>query len=49
MQCSICGNQISGDGETVEVDSGDTYHVCCSSCAEEIVEQYESLQEAANE
>ncbi|SIR68549.1 DNA-binding transcriptional regulator, Lrp family [Haladaptatus litoreus] len=49
IQCSICGNQISGDGETVEVDSGDMYHVCCSSCAEEIVEQYESLQEAANE
>lgn len=48
LRCTICGNHIDGDGETVEVDPGDTYHVCCWSCAEEIVEQYESLNEAAD-
>ena len=48
IECSICGNTITDDGETVEVDSGDTYYVCCSSCASEIVEQYDSLQDAAD-
>lgn len=49
IKCTICGKTISGDGETVEVNSGDLYHVCCSSCVEKIVEQYESLKEAAGE
>ncbi|WP_276249040.1 AsnC family transcriptional regulator [Haladaptatus sp. YSMS36] len=49
IECTICGNPISGDGQKVEVDSGDMYHVCCSSCAEKIVEQYESLKQAADE
>lgn len=47
--CSICGKPIAGNGETVKVDSGDTYHVCCSSCAEKIVEQYESLKQGVDE
>jgi DNA-binding Lrp family transcriptional regulator len=49
IECTICGKPISGDGEKVEVDSGDLYHVCCSSCAEKIVDQYESLKQAADE
>ncbi|WP_114579477.1 TRASH domain-containing protein [Saliphagus sp. LR7] len=49
IECAICGKSISGEGETVEVDSEETYHVCCSSCAEKIVEQYESLKQAADE
>ncbi|MBV0924223.1 AsnC family transcriptional regulator [Halomicroarcula limicola] len=48
VECSICGKQIAGDGETVEVDSDDTYHVCCSACAEKIAEQYESLKEGVD-
>ena len=47
LQCSVCGNVVSDEGETVEVDSGDLYHVCCASCAEKISEQYESLAESA--
>ncbi|MBX0295446.1 Lrp/AsnC family transcriptional regulator [Haloarcula nitratireducens] len=49
VECSICGKRITGDGETVEVDSDDTYHVCCSACAEKIAEQYESLEEGLGE
>ncbi|MFC6723018.1 AsnC family transcriptional regulator [Halobium palmae] len=49
IECTICGKPISGDGEKVEVDTGDMYHVCCSSCADKIVEQYESLKQAADE
>lgn len=48
VQCSVCGNAVSGEGETVEVESGDLYHVCCSSCAEKISDQYESLAESAD-
>lgn len=48
-ECSICGQPITGEGETVEVDSDDLYHVCCSACAEQIVDQYESLKEGADE
>lgn len=49
IECSICGNSISGDGETVKVESGDLYQVCCSSCAKEISAQYESFRQAADE
>lgn len=49
LECTICGNSISDEGDTVEVESGETYRVCCSSCAEEIVEQYESLKQGAEE
>lgn len=49
IECTVCGKPISGEGETVEVGSGDLYHVCCSSCTEKIVEQYESLEQAADE
>lgn len=49
IECAICGKSISGEGETVEVDSEEMYHVCCSSCAEKIVEQYDSLKQAADE
>lgn len=43
LVCTVCGNTISGGGETVELDSGDSHAVCCSSCATEISEQYERL------
>ncbi|MFC6838391.1 winged helix-turn-helix transcriptional regulator [Halomarina ordinaria] len=49
LECPICGKPIADDGETVEVESGDTYHVCCSSCAEDIVEQYEALARGTDE
>lgn len=49
VQCSVCGNTVSGEGETVEVESGDLYHVCCASCAEKISAQYESLAESTDE
>ncbi|MFD1512852.1 Lrp/AsnC family transcriptional regulator [Halomarina rubra] len=45
LVCTVCGNTISDGGETVEVDSGDSHAVCCSSCATEISEQYERLAE----
>ncbi|ELZ28038.1 putative transcriptional regulator, AsnC family protein [Halogeometricum pallidum JCM 14848] len=49
VKCSVCGNTVSGEGETVEVESGDLYHVCCASCAEKISAQYESLAGSTDE
>lgn len=49
VRCSVCGNTVSGEGETVEVGSGDLYHVCCASCAEKISDRYEALAESEDE
>lgn len=48
IECVVCGKAIDGNDESVDV--GDrTYEVCCSSCASEIKEQYDVLQQAASE
>lgn len=48
LECAVCGNAVTDDGETVTLDSGERHRVCCSSCAGEIVDQYESLRDAAD-
>ncbi|PSP76354.1 ArsR family transcriptional regulator [Halobacteriales archaeon QS_1_68_20] len=46
LECAECGNTVSEEGESVDID-GSTYHFCCSSCRAQFVDQYESLQEEA--
>lgn len=48
LQCSVCGNGVSDEGETVEVDSGHRHRVCCSSCASRIAEEYRSIRQTAD-
>lgn len=48
LTCAECGNTVSEEGESVELD-GTTYHFCCSSCRSQFVDQYESLQKEAAE
>lgn len=43
LVCTICGNTVSDDGETVEVESGDRHVVCCSACATQITDEYDRL------
>ncbi|WP_435079081.1 winged helix-turn-helix transcriptional regulator [Halococcus sp. AFM35] len=48
IECVVCGKAVEGGDESV--DLGDrTYEVCCSSCASEIKDQYDALQQAASE
>lgn len=44
LTCAECGNTVSDEGESVNLD-GTTYHFCCESCRSQFVDQYESLQE----
>jgi DNA-binding Lrp family transcriptional regulator len=48
VQCAICGNTVSGEGESVEVGADHLHRVCCSSCAERVAEEYRSLRESAD-
>ena len=48
IECVVCGNAIDGDNESVDLGD-DTYEVCCTSCASEIRDQFDALQEAASE
>ncbi|WP_049996343.1 AsnC family transcriptional regulator [Halococcus sediminicola] len=48
IECVVCGKSVEGSDESVAL--GDrTYEVCCSSCASEIKDQYDALQQAASE
>ena len=49
IECPVCEAAVGGNGETVELDTGELVHVCCSMCAGELVDQYESLAEAAQD
>lgn len=43
LECAICGNEVGESGESVSVETGDRYAVCCSSCATAVTEEYERL------
>jgi Lrp/AsnC family leucine-responsive transcriptional regulator len=43
--CTVCGNTVTTEGESVEIESGDRHLVCCTSCASLITDQYEQLRE----
>ena len=43
LTCAVCGNTVSEKGERIEVEQDNTHVVCCSSCASNIVEQYDEL------
>ncbi|EMA46012.1 Lrp/AsnC family transcriptional regulator [Halococcus saccharolyticus] len=48
IECVVCGKSVD-DGETIDLGER-THEVCCTSCAGEIKEQYDSLQQTvANE
>lgn len=44
--CVECGNTVTREGETEQLD-GDVYHFCCGSCRDAFVEQYEELSKGA--
>ncbi|WP_435335884.1 Lrp/AsnC family transcriptional regulator [Haloarchaeobius sp. TZWWS8] len=48
LECMVCGNTITSDGETVQLDTGDTYHVCCPVCAEKVMDEHDRLAEGAH-
>ncbi|EMA46825.1 S-adenosylmethionine-dependent methyltransferase 3 [Halococcus morrhuae DSM 1307] len=41
--CTVCGNTVTTEGESVEIESGDRHLVCCTPCASLIADQYEQL------
>lgn len=47
IECIVCGKAIDGDNESVDLGE-DTYEVCCTSCASEIRDQFNALEEAAS-
>ena len=49
VQCSICGKTVTGEGESVEVGPQSLHRVCCSSCTERVVEEYQSVQETTDD
>ncbi|WP_459194121.1 winged helix-turn-helix transcriptional regulator [Halosimplex sp. J119] len=46
LTCDECGNTVTTEGESRDID-GQTYHFCCSSCEASFVETYEELREGA--
>ena len=48
IECVVCGKAVDGGDESVDLGER-TYEVCCSSCASEIKDQYEELEQAASE
>jgi len=47
LSCDECGNTVTAEGETRELD-GETYHFCCESCEASFVEMYEDLRDGAD-
>ena len=47
LSCDECGNTVTAEGETRELD-GETYHFCCESCEDSFVEMYEDLRDGAD-
>jgi DNA-binding Lrp family transcriptional regulator len=47
LTCDECGNTVTSEGETEQIDD-ETYHFCCNSCRESFVEMYEELREGAD-
>jgi Lrp/AsnC family leucine-responsive transcriptional regulator len=48
IECTVCGNRVSDEGVSIDIGDG-SYRVCCSSCAEKLQKEYESIQQAADE
>jgi DNA-binding Lrp family transcriptional regulator len=46
LACAECGNTVTSEGETAEID-GDRHHFCCSSCRARFEERYERHESAA--
>ncbi|QPV62755.1 AsnC family transcriptional regulator [Halosimplex litoreum] len=46
LTCDECGNTVTPEGESRELD-GETYHFCCESCEGSFVEMYEELRAGA--
>lgn len=46
IECAECGNTVTDEGESVELD-GRRYHFCCGSCEANFVERYEELEAGA--
>lgn len=44
--CAECGNTVTDEGTAATLD-GDTYHFCCTSCADRFTTRYEELNRAA--
>ncbi|MFC6835555.1 AsnC family transcriptional regulator [Halomarina ordinaria] len=44
--CAECDNTVTSEGVT-ETLGGETYHFCCSSCADRFESRYESLEQGA--
>lgn len=44
--CAECGNTVTSEGDSRSL-GGDTYHFCCSSCADQFSTRYEELREGA--
>ncbi len=42
VTCAQCGNDVSEEGETLEID-GHLYYLCCSSCLERFKAQYDQF------
>ncbi|MFC7142647.1 winged helix-turn-helix transcriptional regulator [Halosimplex aquaticum] len=47
LTCDECGNTVTSEGQTRELD-GETYHFCCASCEDSFVEMYEDLREGVD-
>lgn len=44
IDCVECGNSVTSEGETAEVD-GTRYHFCCGSCRANFEARYDRLEE----
>ncbi|MFC7154572.1 AsnC family transcriptional regulator [Halomarina halobia] len=44
--CAECDNTVTSEGVSATLD-GETYHFCCSSCADRFETRYETLREGA--
>ncbi|MFC6764539.1 winged helix-turn-helix transcriptional regulator [Natrinema soli] len=42
VTCAQCGNDVSEDGETLEID-GSLYYLCCPSCLEQFKSRYDQF------
>lgn len=47
ITCTVCGNTVSKEGESVKLGDDDRHLVCCTSCASEITDRYEEFKENA--
>ncbi|GAB6878080.1 AsnC family transcriptional regulator [Halorubrum gandharaense] len=46
VDCVVCGNAVTAEGESARID-GTLYHFCCDSCQGQFERRYERLEEGA--